>query len=102
MEINLTGNPIDAKTALAWGIVNRVAPIESYLDEAKRLAHEIAAKAPIAVQHAKEAVIKAEDVTLEIGLDIESRLFQYLFTTEDQKEGARAFVEKRKPVWKGR
>lgn len=76
MEINLTGNPIDARTALAWGIVNRVVPVESFLDEAKRLANEIASKAPLAVQAAKEAVIKSEDVSLEIGLDFEQSVFR--------------------------
>ncbi|MBI1800784.1 MAG: enoyl-CoA hydratase/isomerase family protein [Chloroflexi bacterium] len=102
MEIVLTGKPISAQQAMAWGVVNRVAPVETYLSEAKRLAAEIAAQPPVAARMAKEAVIKAEDLTLENGLDFESRLFAMLFSTEDQKEGARAFVEKRKPIWKGR
>ncbi|MEP7200381.1 MAG: enoyl-CoA hydratase-related protein, partial [Chloroflexota bacterium] len=102
MEIMLTGDPISAQQALAWGIVNRVVPVESYLDEAKRLAAVIASRAPIAARMAKEAVLKAQDIALEHGLDYESRLFTMLFATEDQKEGMRAFVEKRAPVWKGR
>ncbi|MCA1554844.1 MAG: enoyl-CoA hydratase/isomerase family protein, partial [Chloroflexi bacterium] len=101
MEIMLTGNPIAAQQALAWGLINRVVPVEQYLDEAKRLAAEVANKAPIAARMAKDAVNKAQDISLENGLDYESRLFSLLFSTEDQKEGMRAFVEKRKPVWKG-
>jgi len=102
MEIMLTGAPIDAKKALEWGIVNRVVPFEQLHDEAKRLAAIIASKAPIAVHMAKEAVLKSEDMTLENGLDYESRLFTMLFGTEDQKEGMRAFLEKRKPQWQGK
>lgn len=101
MEINLLGTPISAQQALAWGVVNRVVPVESYLDEAKKLAAEVASKAPIAARMVKDAVNKAQDLTLEHGLDYESRLFAILFSTEDQKEGMRAFVEKRKPEWKG-
>ncbi len=102
MEIMLTGAPIDAKKALEWGIVNRVVPVEQLHDEAKRLAAIIASKAPIAVQLAKEAILKSQDMTLENGLDYESRLFTMLFGTEDQKEGMRAFLEKRKPQWQGK
>jgi enoyl-CoA hydratase len=102
MEIMLTGDPIPAQKALEWGLVNRVTPVEQYLDEAKRLAAVIASRAPLAARLAKEAVLKAQDIALEHGLDFESRLFTMLFSTEDQKEGMRAFVEKRAPVWKGR
>jgi enoyl-CoA hydratase len=102
MEIMLTGDPIPAQKALAWGLVNRVVPVEQYLDEAKRLAAVIASRAPLAARMAKEAVLKAQDIALEHGLDFESRLFTLLFSTEDQKEGMQAFVEKRAPVWKGR
>ncbi len=101
MEIVLTGKPISAQKALEWGIVNRVVPVESYLDEAKRLAAEIASQAPIAVRMAKDAVLKSFDTTLEVGLEYERQLFSLLFSTEDQKEGMRAFAEKRKPEWKG-
>ena len=71
------------------------------MGEAKKLAAEVAGKAPLAARVAKDAVNKAQDVSLENGLDYESRLFSLLFSTEDQKEGMRAFVEKRKPNWKG-
>jgi enoyl-CoA hydratase len=102
MEIMLTGAPIDAKKALEWGIVNWVVPFAQLHDEAKRLAATIASKAPIAVRMAKEAVLKAQEMALENGLDYESRLFTLLFGTEDQKEGMRAFLEKRKPRWQGK
>ena len=101
MEIMLTGNPITAQKALEWGLVNRVVPVEQYLGEARKLAAEVAGKAPLAVRMAKDAVGKAQDISLENGLDYESRLFSLLFSTEDQKEGMRAFVEKRKPNWRG-
>jgi enoyl-CoA hydratase len=102
MEIMLTGAPIDAKKALEWGIVNRVVPVAQLNDEAKRLAAVIAGKAPLAVQMAKEAVLKSQEMSLENGLGYESRLFTMLFGTDDQKEGMRAFLEKRKPRWQGK
>jgi enoyl-CoA hydratase len=102
MEMVLTGAPIDARKALEWGIVNRVVPFAELLDEAKRLAGAIAAKSPFAVRMAKDAVLKAQEMTLESGLNYENRLFALLFGTQDQKEGMRAFIEKRKPEWKGR
>ena len=86
---------------MEWGLVNRVVPVEQYLGEARKLAAEVAGKAPLAVRMAKDAVGKAQDISLENGLDYESRLFSLLFSTEDQKEGMRAFVEKRKPNWRG-
>lgn len=102
MEIMLTGAPIDAQKALEWGIVNRVVPFNELLSEAKKLAATIAAKPGLAVRMAKDTVLKAQDLTLGSGLDYENRLFALLFGTEDQKEGMRAFIEKRKPQWKGR
>ena len=102
MEIMLTGGPIDAQRALEWGIVNRVVPFDELLSEAKKLAATIASKPALAVRMAKDAVLKAQDLTLGSGLDYENRLFALLFGTEDQKEGMRAFIEKRKPQWKGR
>ncbi len=102
LEIMLTGDPIPAAKALAWGIVNAVAPLDSYMAEAKKLAGRVGGQAPLAARMAKEAVLKAQDMALEHGLDYENRLFTVLFGTDDQKEGMRAFVEKRKPEWKGR
>ena len=102
MELVLTGRRLTAREALAVRLVNRVVPVESYLEEALKLAREIAAMPPLAVRAAKEAVLKAQDVDVDAGLAYERKLFYGLFTTEDQKEGMRAFVEKRKPDFHGR
>ena len=77
-------------------------PNELYLDEALKLATEVASMPPLASQMAKEAVLKAFDTTLDDGLLFERKNFYLLFSTEDQKEGMQAFIEKRKPEWKGR
>ncbi len=102
MEMVLNGRFLTADEALRYGLVNRVVPVEAYLEEAIKLAQEIAARAPVAVRLAKEAVHKAFETSLTDGLEFERRLFYFLFATEDQKEGMRAFIEKRKPEWKGR
>jgi enoyl-CoA hydratase len=102
MEVVLTGTPVDAKKALDWGIVNRVVPFDQLLSEAKKLAASIAAKPALAVRMARDAVLKAEEMPLGSALEYENRLFALLFGTEDQKEGMRAYIEKRKPEWKGR
>lgn len=101
MEMVLTGRMISADEALRWGLINKVVPVEYYLDEAKALAREIAAKPPLAVMLGKEAVLKAFDSTIEGGLEFERKNFYLLFASVDQKEGMRAFTEKRKPQWKG-
>ncbi|MCS6879843.1 MAG: enoyl-CoA hydratase-related protein [Oscillochloridaceae bacterium] len=102
MELILTGATISAQEAYQYGLVNRLAPVERFLQEAQRLAAQAAAKAPLAVQLAKEAVRAAAETTLREGLAIELRNFYLLFDTEDQKEGMRAFIEKRPPVFQGR
>jgi enoyl-CoA hydratase len=102
MEMVLTGRALSAREAEARGLVARVYPTEVYLAEAKQLAREIAAQAPVAVRLAKESVNKAFEATLAEGLDYERKLFYFLFSTEDGHEGMTAFVEKRKPGWKGR
>jgi enoyl-CoA hydratase len=101
MEMVLTGRSIGAGEALRAGLVNRVVPVECYLNEALALAHEIASKPPVAVRLAKEAVLKSFDTTIEGGLEFERKNFYLLFASEDQKEGMKAFVEKRKAEWKG-
>lgn len=101
MDMVLTGRRIDAREALARGLVSRVVPVESFYDEAFKAAAAIAAKAPMAVRMAKEGVARALDMSLEAGLSYERRLFYLLFGTEDQKEGMAAFREKRKPDYKG-
>jgi enoyl-CoA hydratase len=101
MELILTGRMLTAEEAFAAGLVTKVVPVELYLSEAVRLGHEIASKPPLAVQMAKEAVLKAFDTNLETGLDFERRSFNLLFATDDRREGMRAFLEKRKPTFTG-
>ncbi len=102
MEIILNDRRLSAEEALHHGLVNHVYPRESYLDEALALANQIAARAPVAVRLAKDAVNRAYELTLAEGLAYERRSFAFVFGTEDQKEGMRAFLEKRDPQWKGR
>ena len=102
MEMVLTGRAITAEEAKQWGLVNKVVPVEYCLREAIDLAKEIASKPPVAVRLAKEAVLKSFDTTIEGGLEYERRNFYLLFASDDQKEGMSAFVEKRKPEWKGK
>jgi enoyl-CoA hydratase len=102
MEIVLTGKTFTAEEARDWGLVNKVVPVEYYLQEAKNLAKEVASKPPVAVRLAKEAVLKSFDTTIEDGLAFERKNFYLLFASEDQKEGMKSFVEKRKPDWKGK
>jgi enoyl-CoA hydratase len=102
MELILTGRLFDAAEALRIGLVTRVLPVETYFDEAMRLAGQIAEKSPMAVRFAKEAVLRAFETGLSDGLDYERKIFYMLFATEDQKEGMKAFVEKRKANYKGK
>ncbi len=101
LEMILTGKPIGASQALAAGLINRIVPRELVLEEAVSLAREIASKAPIAVKLAKEAVNTGLNLDLASGLLLEHRLFYMLFGTSDQKEGMRAFLEKRSPAFRG-
>jgi enoyl-CoA hydratase len=102
MEMVLTGRTISAREAEARGLVSRVVPVELFLEEAKNLAREIASKAPISVRLGKEAINKASELALMEGLEYERKLFYLLFSTQDQDEGMRAFLEKRNPAWKGK
>jgi len=102
MEMILTGRSISAEEAFRIGLVNKIVPVVSLMDEAKKIASEIASKPPISVRAAKEAIVRAQDTTLEVGLEFERRAFYLLFATEDGKEGMKAFSEKRKPVFKGK
>ncbi len=101
MEMILNNRTISAAEAERFGLVNKVLPVERYLDEALALASEIAARAPLAVRLAKEAINQAFETPLRDGLADERRAFYLLFASQDQKEGMAAFVEKRKPAWKG-
>jgi enoyl-CoA hydratase len=102
MEMVLTGRMITADEALRWGLINKVVPAESLLQEARIWAAEIASSPPLAVRLAKEAILKSFDTTIEGGLAFERKNFYLLFSSEDQKEGMRSFLEKRRPQWKGR
>ncbi len=102
MEMILTGRQITAEEALRAGLVNKVVPVEFYLEEAQRMAREIAAQPPIAVRLAKEAILRSFDTTIEMGLEFERKNFYLLFASEDMREGMKAFIDKRKAEWKGK
>lgn len=102
MEMVLTGNFISANEAKEAGLINKVVPVDLYLGEAIKLAQKVAEKSPIAVQLAKESVLKSFDTGLQEGLFFERKNFYTLFATEDQKEGMAAFIEKRKPEFKNK
>jgi enoyl-CoA hydratase len=101
MEMVLNNRTLNAQEALQHGLVNRVAPVDSYLADALRLADEIAARAPLAVRLGKEMVNHAFESFLADGVADERRAFYFLFSSQDQKEGMHAFLDKRKPEWKG-
>ena len=102
MEMILTGEIIDAKTAHAIGLVNHVVPLDQLEAKTMEIASRIAEKSPIALSLAKEAVKIASRSNLDEGLRREVDLFALCFSTEDKDEGVKAFLEKRKPVWKGK
>ena len=102
MEMNLNNRTLSAQEALGFGMVNRVALVSDYLDEALKLADEIASRAPMAVRAAKKMVNASYELSLADGLNEERKNFYKLFDTEDQKEGMQAFIEKRKPNWAGK
>ena len=102
MEMVINNRTLTAAEALDFGLANRVVPVDGYLDAAVAFAEEIASRAPLAVRMAKDAVNAAFETTLAEGLKAEKRNFYPLFSTEDQKEGMKAFIEKRKPNWKGK
>jgi enoyl-CoA hydratase len=102
MEMILNDRKLTAQEALQHGLVNRVVPVSDYLNEALKLAEEIASRAPLAVRAAKKMINASYESFLADGLAEEKQTFYNLFGTEDQKEGMQAFVEKRKAEWKGR
>lgn len=101
MELVLTGKFMKAEEALRYGLVNRVVPVEVYLDEALTLAKEISVMSPVATKLAKESVNRSFETHLEEGLLHERKNFYLSFASEDQKEGMQAFIEKRKPNYTG-
>ncbi len=102
MELCLTGDQVTAQQMEAWGLVNHVVPAGQARAEATALAQKIAARAPIAAVMTKEAILTAFETPLESGLAHEKRLFAMLFSTEDQREGMAAFIEKRPAQFKGK
>jgi enoyl-CoA hydratase/carnithine racemase len=102
LEMILTGARIDAAEALRIGLVERVVPAGEALASARELAATLAAKAPVALRYAKESVVKGLALPLADGIQLEGDLSTFLRTTEDRLEGAKAFLEKRKPRWQGR
>jgi enoyl-CoA hydratase len=102
MELILTGDIIDAQTAFAIGLVNHVVPADQLVPKTMEIATRIAEKSPIALRLAKEAVRLAARSSLDEGLRREVDLFALCFSTEDKDEGVKAFLEKRKPAFKGR
>ena len=102
MEMILNNRTLTAQEAYQFGVVNRIVPVAGYLEQALKLAEEIASRAPIAVRVAKQMINQAFERTLSDALAEEKQQFYNLFATEDQKEGMNAFIEKREPEWKGR
>jgi enoyl-CoA hydratase len=102
MDVILTGRFLSAGEALAAGLVSRVVAEGEAMNEAVKLAHSMARKGPVALKIGKEAVNKAFETTMTEGIQFERKLFYTLFATEDQKEGMKAFMEKRKPEFKGK
>jgi enoyl-CoA hydratase len=102
LEMMLTGTEISASEALRIGLVNRVVASSQLIPEAESLAREIVKLAPLAIRACLEAVTRGISLPLEEGLKLEAELFSRLFTTEDMREGTRAFLEKRSPVFKGK
>jgi enoyl-CoA hydratase len=102
MDVILSGRMLTAQEALAAGLVARVVEREAWLEEAKRVARAIASKGPVANRLAKEAVDRGFEGPLQLGLEYERRLLYLAFASEDAKDGLNAFLEKRKPEFKGR
>ena len=102
MKVILAGEFLDAETALTAGLAAEVVPVERTIPRAIELAEKIAARAPLAVRLAKEAVLKSQDIPISHGLDFERRTNAALIATEDRNEAARAFIEKRPAEFKGR
>ncbi len=100
-EMLFTGKIIDAQEAYRVGLVNKVVPLSDLMPTAKQLAQDICQAGPLAVRAAKEAMLRGANMSLGDGLGLEDRLFRHLFSTKDLEEGIRAFVEKRKPEFRG-
>lgn len=102
LELTITGRQIKAEEALSYGLVNRIFPADALMEEALNMARTIAAKAPIAVRNIKEAIWRGQDMDLDNACALENQMFGLCFSTLDQKEGMKAFLEKRKAEFKNR
>ena len=102
LEVLLTGDMITAQRAYEIGLVNRVVPAAELLAEAKKLAHALAAKAPIAVRYIIDAVNHGLESSFSAGAQLETSLFGTIASSEDMREGTKAFLDKRKAVWQGK
>ena len=101
MRMLLTGDPVPARDALSMGLVSDVVPDAEVFDTAMKIAKTIASMPPLAILQIKEAVLAGQDASLATAVMLERKAFQLLFSTNDQKEGMRAFLEKRKPEFRG-
>ena len=97
-----TGNRINAQEALRLGLVDYVVPMSQLMSKCEEIATEICKSAPLAVQRIKQAALRGLDLPLADGLKLERELYNWLQGTEDAREGARAFAEKRPPQWRGK
>ena len=102
MELMLMGQQIDAHDAYRMGLINKVVPLDQLMPTARQWAEIICEAGPLGVRAAKEAIIRGFDMTMEEGIQLEAELLNRVRNTEDFMEGARAFVEKRKPAWKAK
>jgi enoyl-CoA hydratase/carnithine racemase len=101
LEMLMTGDFIDAQEAYRLGLVNKVVPFDQLVTEAETLANQICQNGPLAVRAVKELAYRGIEMSLAEGLRLEVEIGQRLASSEDAKEGPRAFAEKRKPVWRG-
>jgi E-phenylitaconyl-CoA hydratase len=102
MEMLLLGRRLTAQEALAYGLINKVVPFQDLMTTAEDYARRLCEHGPLALRAVKELAVRSQSIPLEDGIRLETAFQEFLRTTEDAKEGPRAFAEKRKPVYKGR